>query len=268
MAAGESLLRRGDHGWRMGLGNLLAQENGKWWKTRQRVVRALIWALMLCGILAAALFGAQGTGGTDAERVEKALTLFALIGGIFPPIMLTILAQDALIGEKQSGTAAWVLSKPVSRVAVIVSKLTANALGGLVTMVLIPGAVSYVLLAITTGQLLAVPLFLAGLAIMFVNALFYLSLTILLGTVFDSRGPVIGIPLLVVLGFQLVLGVVPWLTNVMPWGLIFPTEQAPSVAVSLFEGQAPLSWLPLVCSGAWIVLFVAMAIRRYGRQEF
>jgi ABC-2 type transport system permease protein len=266
VATAERLQRLDDRGWRMGLGNLLEQESGKWWKTRQRVVRALIWALVLCGILAAALLGAKSSG--SGATVENGLTLFALIGGIFPPIMLTIIAQDAMIGEKQSGTAAWVLSKPVSRVAVVVSKITANAFGGLVTMVLIPGAVSYALLAITTGELLPVPLFLAGLAVMFVNVLFYLSLTILLGTVFNSRGPVIGIPLVVVLGSQLVLGLAPWLTSVMPWGLIFPTEHAPSLAVALIEGRTPLDWLPLACTAAWIVLFVGLSIRRYGRQEF
>jgi ABC-2 type transport system permease protein len=268
MTAAERLQRRNDHGWRMGLANLLEEENGKWWRTRHWLTRGLIWTFFLCVVLAGALFTGQGAGATGAVKLDRGLTLIALLGGIFPPILLTIIAQDALIGEKQSGTAAWVLSKPVSRVAVIVSKLTANALGALVMLVLFPGVVSYALLAAASGQFLAPHLYLAGLGALFVNLLFYLSLTILLGTVYDSRGPVIGIPLAVVLGFQFVLGIAPWMMTVMPWGLISPAEQGPSLVVALIEGQAPPSWLPLVCTVVWITLFVALAIRQYGRQEF
>jgi ABC-2 type transport system permease protein len=266
METTESMQRLNEHGWRMGLANLMDQENGKWWKTRQSVIRALTFTILLCGLMAAAMLGGQGINALGG--LQRALSLFVILGGIFPAIVITIIAMDALISEKQSGTAAWVLSKPVSRVAVIVSKLTANALGALVTLVVVPGSFFYVLIAATTGQLLAPLPFMAGIAVMFVNVLFYLSLTILLGTVFEKRGPVIGIPLILALGYQLVDGVAPWLAMVLPWGLIFPTAQAPSLAVALFDGRAPQSWLPLACTLALTALFSAMAVRRYGRQEF
>ncbi|MGA2974376.1 MAG: ABC transporter permease [Spirochaetia bacterium] len=266
METTESLQRLNDRGWRMGLANLMDQENGKWWKTRQSVVRALTFTLLLCGLVAAALFGGHFINAPGG--LERGLSLFAILEGIFPAIVITIIAMDALIGEKQSGTAAWVLSKPVSRVAVIVSKLTANALGALVTLVLVPSAFFYVIIAAITGQLLAPLPFMAGTAVMFVNVLFYLSLTIFLGTLLNKRGPVIGIPLILALGYQLVDGLAPWLATVLPWGLIFPTAQAPSLVVALFEGQAPVSWLPLACTLAWTTLFTGLAVRRYGRQEF
>jgi len=49
--------------------------------------------------------------------------LVSLLGGIFPPIFLILSTHDEMIGENQSGTAAWPLSKPVLRVAAIVAKL-------------------------------------------------------------------------------------------------------------------------------------------------
>jgi len=60
------------------------------------------------------------------------------------PIVAIIIAQDAIIGERQSGTAAWVLSKPVSRPAFILSKLVAGAIGLLVTGIVIQGVVAYI----------------------------------------------------------------------------------------------------------------------------
>jgi ABC-2 type transport system permease protein len=269
MATGERLQRLTQSGWRMGLGNLLGQENGRWWRTRRWVIQSLIWTLVLGGILAGVLFSGQSDPSLGSNQLAQGLALFSILGGLFPPIAVTIHAQDALIGEKQSGTAAWVLSKPVSRAAVIVSKLVANALGVLVTMVVVPGVAAYALIGIATGHFVPPLFFVGGLAIMLVNLLFYLSLTIFLGTAFNHRGPVIGIPLALVFGFQFVLGVAPWLINVMPWGLIYSASaQTPSLAAAIFQGQAPASWLPLGCTVLWIVLFVGLAIRRYGRQEF
>jgi len=63
------------------------------------------------------------------------LTVFLKIAGIATAIGVAVLAQDALIAEKHSGTAAWVLSKPVSLSAFILSKVIANAAGILISTV-------------------------------------------------------------------------------------------------------------------------------------
>ena len=64
---------------------------------------------------------------------------------MFPAIAVIIIMKDTLVGEKQSGTAAWVLSKPVSRPAFILSKLAANSIGVLATIVILPGVVAFIL---------------------------------------------------------------------------------------------------------------------------
>ena len=50
-----------------------------------------------------------------------------------------ILAQDEIIQEKQSGTAAWIISKPAARSAFILTKLLSNLIGALVFIVALPG---------------------------------------------------------------------------------------------------------------------------------
>ena len=57
-------------------------------------------------------------------------------------------------GEESKGTTAWVLSKPASRPSVILSKVTANAVGVLVTMVVVPGLFAYGLFCYYTNPIL------------------------------------------------------------------------------------------------------------------
>ena len=47
-----------------------------------------------------------------------------------------IIMQRVLVREKQQGTAAWVLSKPVTRTAFVISRLTVNSIAILLTAAL------------------------------------------------------------------------------------------------------------------------------------
>ena len=63
-------------------------------------------------------------------------------------------------------------------------------------MIVIPGVITFVLLAARTGSVPPVVPFAAGIALIGLYLLFYLTLTLMLGTFFEERGAVIGIPLL------------------------------------------------------------------------
>ena len=76
-------------------------------------------------------------------RAALGLTVFFAVAGIALPIGAIIMGQEEVLDEKRSGTAAWILSKPVSRVAFILAKVTANAIGILIIMVLLEGALAY-----------------------------------------------------------------------------------------------------------------------------
>jgi len=271
MASGKELVPVTDTGWRLGMSNLLQKENGSWWKTRQWLTQVIIWLLVINGILALMLFASPESGETAAQpdKITTGLTLFTILGGIMPAIAVIIIGQDTIIGEKQAGTAAWILSKPVSRVAYVLSKFAANALGILVTMVLIQGLVAYLLLWVAGGQPLPALAFLGGLGLMFVNLVFYLALTLMLGTLFPQRGPVIGLGLALALGYQLFLGVAPWLYNVMPWGIVYPLgDSAPSLVLAVIQSLPLPSLLPLFATLVWIVVMLAVAIWRFNHEEF
>ena len=192
-------------GWSSGLRNLLRADFGKWFRTRMWWTQALIWVAVIDGIL----FSVLRSGGEEAT-LEMGLELFSIFTGMFPAIAAVIITQDAIVGEREAGTAAWVLSKPVSRAAFVLSKLVPTAIGSLVTMLLIPGLVAYGLLSWKAGNPLDVLRFLGALGIFWVNLLFYLSLTLMLGTFFTHRAPVIGIPLALSFGQQMLIGQLPF----------------------------------------------------------
>lgn len=276
MASNDTLHPARDQGWLQGFNNLFRNENRKWWKTRMWLVQTLIWLAIVNGMLALVIVvapqadAAQSGSVPDAlEQFTLGLTIFFTFVGLAPAVGVVIIGQEAIIQEKQSGTAAWVLSKPASRPAFILSKLSADALGILVTMVLAPGLVAYLIITGVTGRSLPVPGFAAGLALVYLALLFYLALAILLGTFFESRGAVIGIPMLLIFGYQIFIGLAPWLAKIMPWNLTIdlPPEM-PSLAVALANGQTLPTTMPLIATLLWALLFTVVALWRFDRQEF
>ena len=287
MAAHNVLIPVRDQGALQGYANLLKKENRSWWKTRFWIVQTIIWLLIVNGLLAMILFVApraeaeanQAAGQAAAQAGQQApaeppldmmaLTLLFTMGAIAPAVGVVIKGQEAVIHEKQTGTAAWVLSKPASRPAFLLSKLTANALGILVTMVVIQGAVAYLQIAIATGTRFPVLPFMGGMGLVYLSLLFYLALTLMLGTLFNARGAVIGIPMLLIFGYQLFLGIAPWLARFMPWALTISMGGAQdSLAVALVRGQAITDLTPLFATVAWILVFVGVAVWRFNREEF
>ena len=164
------------------------------------------------------------------------------------------------MGERQLGTAAWILSKPVSRAAFVLAKLLSLAAGTVATITLLQGAVFSLLVAAATGTLLPPRPFLAGLALVQLSILFYLTLTLMLGVLFRSRGPVIGIPLAILLMQQIVRTVAPAAALVMPETLGF-------IGAALALGRPVPTYLPVAAVALCCALCTAVAIRRFGREE-
>ncbi len=109
---------------------------------------------------------------------------------------------------------------------------------------------------------------LAGLGLITLLLMFYLSLTLMLGTLFRSRGPVIGIPMVLVFGNQLA-GLLPWLKMVMPWNLVMDLgPDQPALAVMLVQGQALPTVTPIIGTAVLTVVFIAVALWRFEREEF
>lgn len=259
-------------GWMHGFPNLFAKENHRWWMTRYWLAQAAIWLVLINGLWALIYMigtreqiGPQATDIMPAEQIG--LTIFLKLMAYLPVIGVAILGLDAVIPERQSGTAAWVLSKPASRTAFVLSKLTANSLGVLVIMVLLVGAVAYAQIWLISGKTFPVLPYAGALGLIFLNLLFYLTLTFMLGTVFNSRGAVIGVPLLLLFFIQMLVGIVPWLGEIMPWNLTIDLKN-PALSFAVALGQPLPTLNPVIATFLWCLLFVGISVWWFNREEF
>jgi len=253
-----------ERGWRRGLGNMLRNELSRWWKTRMWWIQCLIWGGMMGLLLGAVLFSELGP-----LPSEEVVMLYGIFAGLFPAIGLIIIVQGAVVGEKKDGTAAWVLSKPVTRPAFMLSKVIANSLGMLATMVVLPGVIAYALHAAAVDTPWTLPGFLAAQGVIFLSNFFFLSLTLMLGTFFSGRGPVIGIPLALLLMQQNLVVLLPALRYVLPWNLVVPVgQQVDAVVPNLLMGTQNYSPMLILVVALESILFVLIGMWRFSREEF
>lgn len=264
MSSNNTLLMVRERGWYSGLLNLLRKENGTWWRTKKWWVQALVWLLIGNGIVAFILWGIPLFDRTANPRGVDGLGAFINILGAGTSIGVLILVQSIIVREKQMGTAAWILSNPVSRVAFILSKLIAHAAGILAIAVVLQALVAYLQFSLRDGALWPPLPLAAAMGLLALNLLFYLALSLMLGTFFNSRGPVLGIAF-GVLFVQQILGqlgeVIPVIPAYMPMKLL---EMCLPVAM----GQPLPAVGPLLSTAVASVLFVVLAMWRFARQEF
>ena len=141
----------------------------------------------------------------------------------------------------------------MSRGAFVLAKFLALGSGMVATAVAVQGAGAYAIAAVADGPAPVVP-FVAALVALAVHVLFYLALALMLGTVFQSRNPVIAIPLL------LLFVMAQWLGSF---------ELSAVAGALLAEGTVPTA--ALVAIAAYALLTVALlgvATWRFGREEF
>lgn len=260
-------------GWQAGLRNLLRAEFRHWWKTKTWWVQSLIWIGVVDLVLFTVVFAANSSDELSMQLSELAV-LYGVFGGMFATVGVVVMMQGAIVGEKISGTAAWVLSKPISRHSFVLSKMIANGFGVAVTGVFVPGIVAYLILTIGTGTSLPVVDFLAGISLLLLFSLYWLTFTVMLGTFFNSRGPVIGIPLALVLGQQFVLGIImsisPKIAEFLPFSIVMPPQDglANSIVGDVINGLSPSTWMPVISSIFAIAIFIFIAIWRFRKEEF
>lgn len=271
-------------GWTAGLRNMLRKENSKWWNWKALAVQLIIWTVIINSMVAFAVFvipqipipsdvqeQINGTG--DPEAVEMmnltpqgilklGLSMFFQISGIALLIGGVIIAHDSILKERESGTAAWLLSKPISRKAFVLSKLIANTVGLLVIVILVQAAMAYAQCSIAYGSLAPLSPFLAGLGIMSLNSLFYLVMALALGAFTMSRGATLGLPIVIGLVGSFLLQVVHELQYITPWTLGGMAEAAS-------QGFPLPGWaiFPLIATIVWIIVFAGAAIWKFERIE-
>jgi ABC-2 type transport system permease protein len=265
---------RGD-GWLAGFGNMFAKEMGEWFHTRRWLWQLLLWPVIINGWLALLLFilpalaafmpalkplveSAFSGQPTEIGSVYMYFTMLAMTG----TIGVIILAQDEIIQEKQSGTAAWILSKPAARQAFILTKLLSNALGALVFIVAIPGLIALGEIYLATQKLLPLGPFLLGAGVVWLGLFFYISLVILLGVLFESRGPVMGIPFGIMFGGMILKNFIPPVLYVLP-----VATDAIGMMILLGMPLPAMMVSQLIATAALSIVFVLAALWRFQSYE-
>jgi len=275
LAARQGLLPARGGGWLAGFGNMLAKELGEWFGTRRWLWQLLIWPTIINGFIAFPLFILPLLASVMPEFESTNAVMFGElppeVGGVMMYFSIAvlagtigaiILAQDEIVQEKQSGTASWILSKPTARTAFILTKLLSNTIGALVFIVALPGLVALGETYLATHRVAPLAPFLAGTGAFLLTLVFYMSLVILLGVLFESRGPVMGIAFGVMFGGMLIANFVPQIEYVLPLAM-------DKIAVVLMLGT-PLPAMfvsQLIATAVLTIIFILVALWRFQHIE-
>ena len=260
MTANRALTLVTGRGWLRGFGNLLDNELARWWKTPMGWIVSLVYAALTLFLLNG---GGVRNVGMFVYRYSDSVALFHTVG-------VLVVMQGVLVGDKKDGTAAWVLSKPATRPALVLSKLVANSLGVLVTIVLVSGAVLYVEWLVLGTAPPNPLLLLKALSLVFLSNLWYLTLMLMLGALLDNRTAILGIGAgLLVLSGKL-LSWFPVLRYTLPWSLLnnSAAQYPPGSVIMLTLGRSIEVYTPtFVIVAVECVLFVLVALWRFNQDE-
>lgn len=250
-----------------GFENILRKELGDWFGTRRWIVQTILWLVIINGLMAFILFAVPSIDPSEQVSAEEnlaiALDLYFNFAILFGSIGMIILTQDEIIQEKQSGTAAWLLSKPVSRSAFILAKLLSGLVGGLVFIAGLTAAAAYVETYLVSHQTVQLSSYLMGTGVVLLALVFYLTMVIMLGAIFEQRGALLGIAVGVLLGGLIASQFTPLVSYFLPVNMA-------DIALAVVQKQPlPLAAVSqLVATGVWSLLFTSVALWVFGREEF
>jgi len=247
-----------------GFRNMLRIENSRWWNRRNILTQSIVWLASVNFIVAMPILVAPILGESGTILLEEGVDIFTNIFSIVLAIGSVILLQGSIVGEKQSGTAAWILSNPISRTSYILSKLVANTVGILSVGIILQGAVGYLIISFGTGATVPLIPYVIAMGLLTLYTLFYISVTLMLGSFFSARGPILGIAMALVfqdfLG-QIIDSIVKGFTSILPNRLV-------EAAQALILGNPLPSMVPVAYTVLFIVLFIGLAIWRFNKTEF
>jgi ABC-2 type transport system permease protein len=260
-----------EKGWRRGLGNLLQGEYSAWFKSSRWWKHIILWFSIINVMMVIMILASAEAAKSELQEGPPVLFMYGIFGGMFVAFGVMIIMQRVILSEKHSGTAAWVLSKPVTRTAFVVSRLVVNSVAILLTSVIVPGVMLYITLGLFSDIGWLSPFgFIAALLMVSLHTFYWLALVLMMGTLVESSGVVIGVPMALFFFFWMGTGMAPALIYISPLLLTFSPapEQMNALSVSFMTGEPVFSWLPLISTIVFCFIFIAVAIRRFNRQEF
>jgi len=249
-----------DKRWQNSFINLMSIEFGGWWKSKTWIIMSFIWIAIINGITIMLLIGELGID------LPTALSFYGLFGGLFPPIAVILTMQDSIVGEKKSGTAEWVLSKPVSRKSFILAKWLGNSLNVLITIALFPGLVGYFMFSLFYGNWLNFPMFMLAITFLGLTLIFFVTVTLMFGTFLKSAGAVAAIPMVINFTQQFLLSI-PYAEFILPQSIYFRSD-ATSIMTSIALGLPMFSVIPIISLIGLIAIFLLLALLKFEKSEY
>ena len=244
-----------------GLRGLIEVENTRWTKSYNWLKNSLIWMLLVNGMIMLAMSQASTLGLNPTASTGLDL-LFQLYSGMCS-VGAVILVHGVIISERDNGTLAWVLSMPVARRSVILSKLAVNIIYSSIILIFLQGVVAQLIIQYFSGESIAFTLFYAGVAQFALYITLWVSYSIMLGVLLRGRSTVLG----VALGTLFFHGTIAsLLAKVLPFTPRLMPSQILSSAVSTAMGGGVSLEAILVALG-WITFFIIVAIINFEKEE-
>lgn len=202
-------------------------------------------------------------GGEEIVQILPEQTVVDAVGQYvknlsqFGVILALLLAMGAVAREKDKGTAALILSKPMSRAAFLAAKFV--ALGVTFAVSLAAAAIACYYYTMLLFEPLDIPGWLALNGLMLLFILVYVALTLLASTVTRSQALAGGLAFaaVVVLGS---IGIVPRIAELLPSRLL-------DWGAGLLFGMDTSSWTALGVSVGIIAIALTTAWAIFERQE-
>jgi ABC-2 type transport system permease protein len=241
----------------LGLGNLVRKDLAEWFHGKRPWlvlgITSSVFALTAANARitewAAASFPADPGDGPAKVMSQLPLdNLLIALGTQFLVLAVIFATMSLLIAERDSGTLAWTISKPVSRTSVLVSKWLTSTLILWVAAVVIPLGLTTAVVTVLYGAPDLAAVAALGVLLIAVPA-FFVAVSLAAATFVPSQAAVGAIGLAVLAVPPIVGGIIP---AVAPF---FPTSIFDwAVAVSM-GGQASIA-TPI----AWLVGMVALLV--------
>jgi ABC-2 type transport system permease protein len=250
-----------------GFGALLRKELREQWRTTRLPLVVVVFLLVGLSSPLLARFTPEilkAVGGNQFQIVlptptaADAYDQLAKNLGEFGALIAVILAMGSVATEKERGTAAFILVKPVSRAAFLISKLAAIATTlGVATVIAGAGAWFYTLVLFEPLPLSG---FVAAMALQWLALVAYAAITFLGSALTRSAlaAAGLGVAAFLVLG---ILSIVPGVGTYLPTGL-----GAPARALALGLGHVDALG-PMTASAGLIGGLVAVSWLAFRRQE-
>ena len=204
--------------------------------------------------------------GTEVELPEG-LTIYTIFASVFVAIGVIIGLQGAVLGERRSGTAQWVLSGPVSRSSFVLSKLLSHSLGFLIVALAVPAVIAFFELRLLGRYEVSAANVAGAAGLIYLHLFFYISLSLMTSTIFRHWGPAVAVPMAVLFGQSMVMSMLGPIGAFLPWALSVQAPAGPSTAAAVLAGIPPTSWAPVASAAVLSVVFVAVAVLVFRREE-